>query len=246
MFAGRLTTPGPDRGLEPHRRWDRPDRLLHFRRVGHHKSACREERGVLHMLRGALPRYRVQYHPAPQDPLLHGEPDRTVRGHIFPLGVGVLPAERQRREGLAVDFDIAVVDGVLPTVGRDHTAHVVNGAVARQVPAVHDGTGHPVRGGDDRRVERELSLARHPPYGELGAGGVHTSVAAVPSDREAEEGGRRRGGGGDGGGEERRRCRRRDSGRRAGRRGRRRRRRRSDQRETARGHAHRCVPCTRD
>ena len=151
------------------------------------------------MLRGALPRYRVQYHPTPQDPLLHGEPNRTVRGHIFSLGAGVLPAERQRRESLAVDLDSAVVDGVLPIVGRDHTAHVVNGTVARQVPVVHDGTGHPVRSGDDSRVEREFSLARHSSYGEMGAGGVHTSVAAVPSDREAEKGRRRRRRGGGGG-----------------------------------------------
>jgi len=116
------------------------------------------------MLRGALPRHRVQHHPAPQDPLLHGESDNTVRGHILPVGAGVLPAERQRREGLAVYLDITIVDGVLPAAGRDNTAHVVDGAASGQVPALHDGAGDAVGGHHDSRAERQLPLARDPSH----------------------------------------------------------------------------------
>lgn len=188
MSAGRSAASPADRGLESNRRRDRPDRLLHLRRVGHPKSACRKERGVLHMLRGALSRHRVQHHPAPQDPLLHGESDNTVRGHILPVGSGILPAERQRREGLPVDLDTPLVDGVLPAAGRDNTAHVVDGAAPGQVPAVHDGDGDRVGGRHDSRAEREFPLTRHPPYGQLGADIVHPGAAAFPPDQAAEEG----------------------------------------------------------
>lgn len=116
------------------------------------------------MLRGALPRHRVQHHSAPQDPLLHGESDNTVRGHILPVGAGVLPAERQRREGLAVYLDTTIVDGVLPAAGRDNTAHVVDGATSGQVPALHDGAGDAVGGHHDSRAERQLPLARDPSH----------------------------------------------------------------------------------
>lgn len=144
------------------------------------------------MLRGALPRHRVQHHPTPQDPLLHGEPDNTVRGHILSVGAGVLPAKRQRREGLPVDLDTPLVDGVFSAVGRDNTAHVADGAAVGQVPALHDGTGDAVGGRHDRRAERELPLARHPPYGQVGAGGIHPGAAAVPPNPTTEEGRRGR------------------------------------------------------
>lgn len=196
MFAGRPAASPADRGIESNRRRDRPDRLLHLRRVGHHKSACREERGVLHMLRGALSRHRVQHHPAPQDPLLHGESDNTVRGHILSVGVGILPAERQRREGLPVNLDTPLVDGVLPAAGRDNTAHVADGAAPGQVPAVHDGDGDRVGGRHDSRAEREFPLARHPPYGQVGADSVHPGAAAFPPDQATEEGRLRRRGSG--------------------------------------------------
>lgn len=140
------------------------------------------------MLRGTLSRHRVQHHPAPQDPLLHGESDNTVRGHILPIGAGILPAERQRREGLSVNLDTPFVDGVLPAAGRDNTAHVADGAAPGQVPAVHDGDGDRIGGRHDSRTERELPLTRHPPYGQVGADSVHPGAAAFPPDQAAEEG----------------------------------------------------------
>ena len=140
------------------------------------------------MLRGTLSRHRVLHHPAPQDPLLHGESDNTVRGHILPIGAGILLAERQRREGLPVDLDTPLVDGVLLAAGRDNTAHVANGATPGQVPAVHDGDGDRVGGRHDSRAKREFPLARHPSYVQVGADSVHPGATAFSPDQTAEEG----------------------------------------------------------
>lgn len=94
------------------------------------------------MLRRAVPRHHVQHHDAAQDAVLHGEPHHPMHGHLLPHRAGVLPAVRQRREGVAVHLHPAVAHRVLPAAGRDHPAHVARGAAARQVCALHHDPRH--------------------------------------------------------------------------------------------------------
>ena len=48
----------------------RPVQLRHQRRVGPHRHDRREERGVLLVLRGALPRHHLPHHPQAASALL--------------------------------------------------------------------------------------------------------------------------------------------------------------------------------
>ena len=56
-----------------HRCRDRPLRVLHVRGVGHPPGASCQERQVLHVLRGALPRHHLQHHHEEEDAVLHGD-----------------------------------------------------------------------------------------------------------------------------------------------------------------------------
>lgn len=72
----------------------RPARLLPERRVGHHERAGQAERQNVSVLSRALSGHHVQHNVAPQDTLLHGEPDRAVRGHLVPHRLDLLLAQR--------------------------------------------------------------------------------------------------------------------------------------------------------
>lgn len=145
---------GRDRG------GNRPAGLLSVGGMGHHGRAGGQAREVLRVLRGTVPGHILQHHAQAEDAVLHGQPDHTVRGHIVPVRVGVLPAVRVRREGVAVHIHTAVAHRVLPAAGRDHTAHVAHRAAARQIPAVHHGPGHAVRVRHRRRIERQFQVGR--------------------------------------------------------------------------------------
>lgn len=47
-------------------------------------------------------RHLLQHNTATQDPLLHGQPHHTLRGHLLPVSVGLLPARRLRRKDCAL------------------------------------------------------------------------------------------------------------------------------------------------
>lgn len=90
---GRFEAPSPNRRIERDRGRDRLDGLLHLRRVGHFTGACKAQREVLRMLRGALSRRHVSHHTAPEDPFLHSESHNTLCGHIVSFGLSVLFTE---------------------------------------------------------------------------------------------------------------------------------------------------------
>lgn len=196
-YTGGFKASGADRGLERDRGGHRPDGLLHIRGVGHHSRACSAQRKVLLVLRGAVPGHHVFLNVATQNALLHGEPDNPLRGHLVPLGAGVLPAERQWRKGIALHLDSALADCVLFAAGGDHPSDVANSAAARQVPAVHDGPGDVFGGGNNRGAECELPVAGDPPDGALGSRRLHPDTAKVFDAGEAAKKrlGRRAGGG---------------------------------------------------
>lgn len=120
--------------------------VLPQRGMGHTRRPGRATREILLVLRRAVHRHILQHHVAPADAVLHGEPDRAVRGHIVPVGARVLPAGRLQGEDFAVHHHTAVPDHVLPAHIRDHPVHVAVAAAARQVPAVHHAAGRALRG----------------------------------------------------------------------------------------------------
>ena len=57
---------------------------------------------VLHVLRRALSRHNIQHNDAPQDTVLHRQPDHPVHRHHLPNGARILPALRLRRKGIQI------------------------------------------------------------------------------------------------------------------------------------------------
>lgn len=155
--------------------------------MGHHEGAGSPQREVLQLLRGALPGHHLQHHAAQEDALLHRQPDHPLCGHLVPLGVGVLPSFRLRREGLPLHLDPALSHCLLPTARRDHPADLPDGAAPRQVLALHHGPGHALGGRHDRRAQRQLPVTGHAQDAPVGAQGVHPSASQSPPHRQAEE-----------------------------------------------------------
>lgn len=127
-------------------RGHRPVSVLPERGMGHSRRAGRETREVLLVLRRTVHRHILQHNPKTEDAVLHRQPDRALRGHILPVGVGVLPARRLQGENFTVHHDPPVPDHVLLAHLRDHTVDVAVVAAARQIPVVHHAAGRPVRG----------------------------------------------------------------------------------------------------
>lgn len=140
--------------LRHHRRGHRPAGLLHLRRVGHHEGAGRAQRKVLQLLRRTISGHNIQHNAAPQDALLHGQSDNTVRRHFVFVGAGVLLAQRFGRKDFVVYQHSAVVDRVLLAAGGDHSADVADGAAVRKVSIIYDDVSHAVGCGDGCSAER--------------------------------------------------------------------------------------------
>lgn len=117
--------------------------------MGHPQSARCTKRKVLQLLRRTVSRYFLQHYVAPENPFLHSQPDHSVRRHFVPVGARLLFAQRFGREDLTLYQHFAVVDCVLPASGRNHSAHLADGAVAGQVPVIHDDAGHVISRRDD-------------------------------------------------------------------------------------------------
>lgn len=124
--------------------------------MGHHACAGGAEREVLQLLRGAVSGHSVQPDAPPEDALLHGQPDHTLRGHLVPVRSGLLPAQRLWREDLALHQHPALAYRVLPPAGRDHSAHVADGAAAGKVSALHHDAGHALCRGHHCRAQCEF------------------------------------------------------------------------------------------
>lgn len=133
--------------------------VLSQRGMGHPGRASRETREVLSLLPGTLRRHILQHNPETPDVVLHGQSDRAVRGHILPVGAGVLPASRLQREDLAVHHHPPVADHVLPAHIGNHTVHVAVVTAAWQVPAVHYVAGGPVRGRHHHHYKHTLPVS---------------------------------------------------------------------------------------
>ncbi|XP_068631518.1 uncharacterized protein [Battus philenor] len=137
-----------------------------------------QEREVLHVLRRAVPGHHIQHHHAPQDTLLHREPNHPVHGHLLPDRARILPAVRQRREGVAVHLHPAVAHRVLSAAGGDHPAHVASRAATRQVRPLHHDSGHIQHLRDGGGAERALPVAADAHYGAVGAARIRARTAA--------------------------------------------------------------------
>lgn len=126
--VGGLAAHGRARRQQCGGRGRRSVRVLHVRGVGHPGCAGRAVRlkciywglpailnlsvcvcvcgfgsqqwEILHVLRRTVSGHHVQYYHAPQDAVLHGQHHHSVHGHLVPDGAHVLPAVRQRREGI--------------------------------------------------------------------------------------------------------------------------------------------------
>lgn len=117
--------------------------------MGHSQSARCTKRKVLQLLRRTVSGHILQHYVAPENPFLHSQPHYSVRRHFVPVGARLLFAQRFGREDLTLYQHSAVVDCVLSAVGRNYSAHLADGAVAGQVPVVHNDAGHVVRRRDD-------------------------------------------------------------------------------------------------
>lgn len=120
--------------------------VLPERGMGYSQRARGKTRKVLSLLHGTVRRYILQHNPATEDPVLHGQPDRALRGHLLPVGARFLSASGFQGENLVVHHHPPVADHVLLAHIRNHTVHVAVATVARQVPAVHHVAGSPLRG----------------------------------------------------------------------------------------------------
>lgn len=121
--------------------------------MGHHASTGGAQREILQLLRRALPGYHIQHNTPQEDALLHREFNYTLRWDIVPVRARLLSAIRFRREGVAVHLDPPLVNRVLFTVGRDHSADVADSAAARQIPTVHYGARDSFGRSDNRSAQ---------------------------------------------------------------------------------------------
>lgn len=157
--TGRLATSASAARFRYHSDRHRSAGLLHFRRMGHPQSAGRTKRKVLQLLRRTISGYHIQHNDTSENPFLHRQSDHTVRWHFGAVGAGILFAERIRREDLTVYQYSAIAHCVLLAVGRNHSAHIADGAVVGQISAVYHVAGHTVGCGDDQCVKCELSVS---------------------------------------------------------------------------------------
>lgn len=146
MIADRSQTQRPTVGHQQSGRGHRPVGVLSERGMGYSRRAGRETREVLSVLLRTVRGHIFQHNAAAEDAVLHRQPDRAVRGHIVPVGAGVLSAGRLQGEDFALHHHTSVADHVFPAHIGDHTVHVAVAAVARQIPVVHHAAGGPVRG----------------------------------------------------------------------------------------------------
>lgn len=162
ILRHRLDKPEAHRPVgrdEQSRRGHRPVGLLSERGMGHSWGAGREAREILSVLRGTVRRHLLQHNAAAEDVVLHRQSDRALRGHIVPVGAGVLPASRLQGENIVVHHHPPVADHVLPAHLGNHTVHVAVSAAARQVPAVHHVVGGPVRSRHHRYHKHTLPVS---------------------------------------------------------------------------------------
>ena len=107
---------GPELWCGAHRCW--PFRVLHVRGVGHLGRSCPAEREALHVLWWTLSRYHLQHYHAPEDALLHRQPDYPLHGDLIPHGPGILFAVRLGRESQPLHLHPALAHCLLPATGR--------------------------------------------------------------------------------------------------------------------------------
>lgn len=145
--------------------------------MGDHGRPGQTDRDVLRVLRTALHRYHFQHHHAAQDALLHRQPDHTMRRNVLPFCTRLLPSIAQRREGLPQHLHHALLNRLLPPIGRDHPTNVIGRSTAGKVPALHHGHGHAICRADHRRSERQFSLPGDAQDGALDSRPVSLRVA---------------------------------------------------------------------
>ena len=84
-----------------------------------------------------------------------------MRGHLVPVGAGLLPAGRFRRESRPVHIHPTLADHVLPTHLRNHSVDVTGRAPPGQVSIIYYVSSWPLRPHNHRRTQHALPKAQH-------------------------------------------------------------------------------------
>jgi len=129
--------------------------------MGHSRRAGGETRKVLLVLRGTLHRHILQHNSEAEDPVLHRQPYRALRGHILSVSAGVLLARRFQGEDFTVHHDPPVPNHVFLAHIRNHSVDVAVATAARKIPVVHYAFGRLVRGRHHNHHKYTLQVSRH-------------------------------------------------------------------------------------
>lgn len=131
---------------QPGYRWEqsrsrnRPPRILPQRRVGHPRSASREAREILPLLRRTLPRYFLQHYLKTKNIVLYRQLNSTLCRNLIFIGPSLLSSGGLWREDSIVHQHLTLPNHVFPPHFRNHTVYISRTASIREIYPLHHGT----------------------------------------------------------------------------------------------------------